>query len=248
MENYHTLYDEPVWNIFIQPGEVVEVRIPSASGKLFTNDFIRNRTVSGYFDEHKAFRKWVQEADKNLQHNGIYFSLQVIDPRLIARSFNRLKATQLTTSDNNVLFYRWMLIDCDPERPAGISSSDEELQEALRIRDEVCHWLITEMSFPNPMKAMSGNGGHALFRLPDLSVNSENKAFIKGILDTLGDRFDSNIVKIDRTVFNPSRIVKLYGTKTGKGDEVPDGQYRDARPHRLAYIETLGDENENDKQ
>ena len=241
MEKKYTLYEEIVWNIFIQPGEVMEVRIPSAYGKLLASDFIRNRTVSGYFDDRQAFCKWVQEADKNLKHDGIYFSLQVIDPRLIGRSFNRLKVTQLTTSDNNVLFYRWLLIDCDPERPAGISSSDKELQESLKIRDGVCNWITAEMSFPNPLKAMSGNGGHALFRLPDLPANDETKALIKGILDTLGDRFDNSIVKIDRTVFNPSRIIKLYGTKTGKGDHVPSGEHREERPHRASYIENLGD-------
>lgn len=243
----NTMFDEYVWKILFQPGDVVEVRIPKGFGK-FPNgkDYLKG-TISGYFDNHDDFNKWVHEADKSLQHEGIYFTLQVIDPRLIGRAFNRLKQSQLTTSDNNVLAYRWLPIDVDPVRPSGVSSSDTELNEALALRNEVAVWLMTEHDLPEPIRAMSGNGGHLLFRLPDLTVNEENRLFIKNLLNITADHFDTDRIKVDRTVFNPARIWKLYGTKTGKGDAIPSGQYREARPHRIAYIEKIGDENGNDK-
>jgi hypothetical protein len=241
-----TMFDPVVWKIFFNPGEVVEVRIPKGFGKLFNcKDYLRG-TISGYFDNHDDFIKWVQEADKSLKHEGIYFTLQVIDPRLIGRAFNRLKQTQVTTSDNNALAYRWLPIDGDPVRPSGVSSSDTELKESLILRNQVATWLMTEQGFPEPIRAMSGNGGHLLFRLPGLPVNEENKTFIKNLINITADHFDTDRIKIDRTVFNPSRIWKLYGTKTSKGDAIPAGQYREARPHRIAYIENLGNENEND--
>jgi hypothetical protein len=236
------LSDKPVFETFIYPGEVVEIRIPHAEGTL-DGKYVRG-TLSGYFDDHGLFCEAVRKAE-TLRHDGIYFTLQVIDPRLLARAFNRLKVlgrNDPTTSDNNVLFYRWLPLDFDPVRPSGISSSDSELQEALSLRDAVSQWVIDNLLYPKPIKAMSGNGGHGLFRLPDLPVNKDNTAFIKNTLEGLAQRFNTDKVTIDTKVFNPARIWKLYGTTASKGDELPGNQYREARPFRTAYIEDLGGE------
>ena len=164
-DKHLTLFDKHVFETFIKPGEVVEIRIPHAEGTL-DGKHVRG-TISGYFDDFEAFCKAIKNGE-TLRHDGIYFTLQVIDPRLLARAFNRFKVGGLTTSDNNVLVYRWLPLDFDPVRPSGISSSDIELQEALTLRDTVSQWVIENLHFPKPIKAMSGNGGHALFRLPDL--------------------------------------------------------------------------------
>jgi hypothetical protein len=234
-----TLFDNHVFETFIKPGEVVEIRIPQAEGSL-DGKYVRG-TVSGYFDDFGAFCEAVRKAEE-LRHDGIYFTLQVIDPRLLARAFNRIKVSGLTTSDNNVFAYRWLPLDFDPVRPSGISSSDSELREALSLRDTVSQWIIDNLHFPKPVKAMSGNGGHSLFRLPDLPVNKDNTAFIKNTLEGLAQRFNTDKVTIDTKVFNPARIWKLYGTTVSKGDQLPGTHHREARPFRMAYIEDLGDE------
>ena len=240
MHNKRSMYDPKVFRIFLKPGEVVEARIPKVFGKLpaWGNEYAKG-TVSGYFDNHEAFCRAIQIADE-IRHCGIYYTLQVIDPRLIGRAFNRLKPSDITTSDNNVIAYRWLPIDFDPVRPAGVSSSDNELKEALSLRDEVAEWVIREMRFPAPIRAMSGNGGHLLFRLPDLPVSDENRSFVKNTLEGLAQRFNTGQVIIDTTVHNPARIWKLYGTTARKGDEVPLGPNREARPYRIAYIDDLG--------
>ena len=97
------------------------------------------------------------------------------------------------------------------------------------------------MAFPRPVKAVSGNGGHLLFRLPDMPANDETRNFVKGTLEGLARRFNNDRVKIDTSVHNPARIWKLYGTTARKGDEVPAGLNREARPFRMAYIDDLGD-------
>lgn len=239
--NTYTLFDRKVFDAIIGTGCVVEVRILKTSGKSpgWGNENARG-TVSGYYDDFDAFCRDVQLADK-AKHSGIYFTLQRIDARLLGRSFNRLKPSDLTTSDNNVIAYRWLPVDLDPVRPAGIPSSDSELAEALRLRDEVAEWCIKELSFPSPIKAMSGNGGHLLFRLSDLPANDETRQFIKGTLEMLAARFNTDRVHVDTTCHNPARIWKLYGTTARKGDEVPAGPNREARPYRMAYIEDLGD-------
>ena len=64
-------------------------------------------------------------------------------------------------------------------------------------------------------------GLHLLYRV-ELPVDSD---LLKRCLEALALRFDDAAVKIDRTVFNPSRIVKLYGTLTQKGDQTrPPGR------------------------
>lgn len=222
------LFDPEVFRLFVKPGEITEVR-----------GFDGKRVYAGYFDDHQAFCKEVQALDKRLS-SGIYFTIQVIDPRLIARANNRIRQADRTTQDKDVLFYRWLPIDLDPVRPAGISSSDSELQAALELRDPVTEWVMQEIGLPAPIKAMSGNGGHLLFRLPDWPVSDETKAIIKGILEDISNKFSTDRVHIDTSVFNPARIWKLYGTTARKGDEIPANQYREARLHRMAYIDDLG--------
>jgi len=224
-----TLFDRQVWEQFIKPGEVIEARFLKGKG----------RTESGYFDNHLDFCKCVKQVNTNV-HGGGYFTLQVIDPRLLGRAFNRIRQSEITTSDGNVIAYRWLPIDLDPVRPSEISSSESELQEALALRDTVAEYVVQEMGFPKPIRAMSGNGGHLLFRLPDLPVTDQNKKMVKDILVGLAARFDTPTVKIDTSVFNPCRIWKLYGTTARKGDPIPTGINREARPHRMSFIEDMG--------
>ena len=226
-----TLFDRQVWERFVKPGEVMEVRFLKV-GRRFTE--------SGYFDNHEDFCRWVKQIDAKV-HGGAYFTLHVIDPRLLGRAFNRIRQSDVTTSDKDVCAYRWLPIDFDPIRPSEVSSSDHELQEALILRDIVASYVVEELKFTKPIRAMSGNGGHLLFRLPDLPVNDQNKMMIRDILGGLAKRFDTDTVKIDTGVYNPGRIWKLYGTVARKGDPVKAGPNRDARPHRMSFIEDLGD-------
>ena len=233
------LFNLEVFRLFVHPGEVVEVRIPKIYGKSPAWGGWARGTVSGYFDDHESFCKAVQLADKT-PHNGIYFTLQVIDPRLIGRAFNRLKMADLTTSDTNVLAYRWLPVDIDPVRPAGVSSSISELQKAMVLREAVSMWAVKNFGLASPIQGMSGNGAHLLFRLPDIPATMENQLFIKQTLEEIAAAFKSDEVNIDTTVFNPARIWKLYGTTSRKGDHVPEGKCREERPFRKSFIDSLG--------
>jgi hypothetical protein len=240
MSTQLTFFDPIVWGTFVHPGEVVEARVLKSRGKaqIWGGDYARG-TVSGYFDNHQALCAALNGLPQDCGA-GVYFTLHVIDPRLIGRSFNRLKPSDLTTADQNVLAYRWLPIDLDPIRPSGISASDAELRSALLLRDEVAAWIGREHDFGPPITAMSGNGGHLLYRLPDLPAQDKtNQAFVKEFLEDLARRFHNEEARIDTSVFNPARIWKLYGTKACKGDEIPQGPNREARPHRLSFIEEL---------
>ena len=236
----YNLLQENVANLFVKPGEVIEIRILNARGKSPAWNGFASGTVSGYFDNFTSFNNAASKAIQSQQSN-VYFTLQVIDPRLIGRSYNKLKPTSLTTSDNNVLYYRWIPIDIDPIRPSGVSSSDSELASAMEIRDVICEWIADTTNYATPIKAMSGNGGHLLIRLPeDIPANDDSKEEIRRFLEIVSQQFSTPEVDIDTTVFNPARIWKLYGSKAMKGDEVPGNKYREALIHRESYIDDLG--------
>ena len=239
--NELTFYDPIVWKTFFKPGEVGEVRVLKVYRNSSAWDGFAKGTVSGYFDNHEALCKAVKAADM-AKHSGIYFTLHVIDPRLIGRAFNRMKPADVTTSDQNVIAYRWLPVDIDPVRPSGINSSDSELKAAIELRNQVAEYVMTEHRFSQPIKAISGNGGHLLFRLPDMPVK-DGHYFIYNTLAGLSKEFNTDKVTIDTTVFNPARIWKLYGTTARKGDEVPAGPGREARPHRMSFIDDLGGQN-----
>jgi putative DNA primase/helicase len=136
---------------------------------------------------------------------------------------------EFTTGDADILRRRFCLIDVDPIRPKGIASTNEELERALGVRDQIVDYLTTQ-GWPTAVRAMSGNGGHAIYAI-DLPNDDDSRDVVRGCLAALAHRFDTPLVTIDRSVFNAARISKLYGTVARKGDTTSD------RPHRRAAIE-----------
>lgn len=234
-----TLLDERIFSVFVTPGEVIEVRIFEAFGQSSHWDGYARGIISGYFDNFNDFQKALEPLKETRLI--FYFTLQVIDPRIIGRAFNRLKVLKTTTSDNNVIAYKWIPLDFDPVRPSGISSTDSELAEALALRDRVHDYLIDTTEYQDIISAVSGNGGHLLIRLPEyLPVNDGGKAYIQSFINGVYENFSTDQVDVDLTVFNPARIWKLYGTYARKGDEIPANEYRDAQRHRLSFIDSMG--------
>ena len=161
--NKLTMLDKVVYDQLKRPGEVTELRILGVFGNSPAWSGFAKGTVAGWFDDHAALCAAVQ-AINHVKHGGAYFTPQVIDPRLIGRAVNRLVVAKETTSDRDVLAYRYLLIDADPVRPAGISSSDAELAAALELRDDIANEIASDYSLPEPIRAISGNGGHPKHR------------------------------------------------------------------------------------
>jgi len=211
-------------SLLFDPGEVVEVRIPKT----------RAGVVVGYFDDHERLAAGIQVADAKYCAGGVYYVLNRINPALLGRAYNRLKErAEFTTADNDVLRRRWLPIDLDPVRPAGISSSDEEHVAAIRRARIIANDMDTEWGWP--IIADSGNGAHVLYRI-DLPNNEEALKSVSRVLAELGQRYSDAIVKVDVTSANAARIWKAYGSVARKGDSIP------GRPHRLSRIlEVPGD-------
>jgi hypothetical protein len=203
--------------VMFVPDDVIEMRVPKTE---------REGTVSGYFRDQAALVKAAASRNGDV---GIYLTLNPVKPALLARCANRVRPrARTTTSDKDIEMRRWLLIDCDPVRPADISSSDEEHEAALERAVDI-RIALAEEGWPAPVFADSGNGAHLLYRI-DLPNDAPSGWLIEGVLKALSKRFSDAAVKIDEAVFNAARICKVYGTMVRKGDDLPE------RPHRLSRI------------
>ncbi len=216
----HTL---DVIRFLFEPGDVIEIR---GIGVGRTASFAGCIT-SGYFnlENTPAIVNAIRKLDGHAE--GVYVVLNRLNPDLLARANNRLQARpKNTTSDQDILERRWLYIDCDSVRPAGISSTDVEHQAALARASEI-HQFLESLGWPEGFRADSGNGGHLLYRLPVLDPVKADDC-VRRALQSLNARFSDDKVLVDVTTCNRARIIKLYGTLTKKGDHTP------ARPHRRA--------------
>jgi hypothetical protein len=127
-----------------QPGDVREVRIPG----------YRRSAASGYFDDPALLARAAAAFDG--QPN-IYLTLNPLAPALLARVANRIKPAQRnTTADPDIIERRWLLVDIDPKRPAGISSTDAEREAAHEMARAIVLHLRDSAGWPMPLTFMSG--------------------------------------------------------------------------------------------
>lgn len=223
--------------------ELFEIRIIGSRNK---------KPITGYFRDADTLLKAFETID--LRNVNVYITLQQISESLFSRAQSeQFIAGANSTSDTEVIGYEWLFIDLDPVRPTGISSTDDELKEAFKLGGKVAQYL-ENCGFEKPVKAMSGNGAHLLYRI-QLINSEENKALLERCLKALSMMFDTDRVKVDTANFNQSRVCKLYGTLAQKGKSTADRPFRmsrifgDAEAHRVtdrAYLEKLANEIPND--
>lgn len=216
------IYIKDAIETLFEKGQVVEIR------SLYNNN--RCPTKNGFYDDFEALVKVADKMDTEPDVKGIYVVLNSINPDLLARKNNRVDCAKDSTGtgDTNIIKRRWLPIDIDPERLSGISSSDEEHELSLEKASRIADWLA-EMGFPEPIKADSSNGAHLLYRI-DLDNTDENTSLIRKCIEAIALFYTDEESKVDTTVYNASRIWKLYGTVSRKGDSIP------ARPHRRSKI------------
>lgn len=208
-----------------EPGTVVELRAPTVRRGTYTTN------ASGYFDDPEKLVAAAASIDGTAV--GVYVTPNPVRPELLARASNRLAfGTKTTTADSDVLVRRFLLVDMDPARPSGISSTAKEKEAARAVAHEIRAFLLS-LGFPEPIEADSGNGAHLLY-LVDLP--SDDGGLIQRSLQALAFRFDTDKVRVDQSVHNPARIWKLYGTLACKGDSTPD------RPHRRSALVKVPEE------
>ena len=185
--------------------------------------------LSGYFTSADTLIEALKKSDSKANEN-IYITLNYLNDGCYARKQHDtfVKNAMPTTSDSDVIAFQFLMIDLDPERTKGTSSSDEELEEARATARTIFKYMKAT-GWNDPIIAESGNGVHLLYKI-DCTVEGGRTEIVKGCLEALDIMFSNDAVKVDTTTFNPARICKLYGTMAQKGADTK------IRPHRMSRI------------
>jgi hypothetical protein len=188
---------------------VVELRILGA------------RPTFGLYDDQDAF---LRDARQYWKQGHVYSTLNAPKPRVVSNRLGHSNALK----DEDIGWITRLPFDFDPVRPAGVSSSDAELEEAYHVRNRLIDFL-SGSGWPEPIRACSGNGYHAQYatRLPN---NSQITQVLGRIYQKLAQEFTTPTVHFDIKVRNPSRVFRLYGTVNRKGP------FTEARPHRQSDV------------
>jgi hypothetical protein len=207
--------------LLARPGDVFELR------GLSRGPHGQQHIESGFFDNIEALAR--AACDRSGRDTGVYVTLNPTLPELLARApknKTRRAGGSDCASDKTIAWRRSLLVDIDPVRVTGISSTDAEHASAIDLAGKIRD-ALSSLGWPAPIFADSGNGAHLIYSV-DLPV--DDGGVVKRVLAKLSQLYTSPTLKVDEKVFNASRISKVYGTLTRKGENTPE------RPHRLARI------------
>jgi hypothetical protein len=121
------------------------------------------------------------------------------------------------------------VIDLDPVRPTDTGATEDQLNAARELADKIEQELAA-LGWPVPTRVDSGNGVHLYFRI-DLESQSD---LPRRALEGLAARFSIPAVKVDVTIYNPARILRVPGSWNSKG--------ADRALHRVARLVRAGDD------
>ena len=210
------------WQVFKGDGRLVEIRLLGTS------------TYSGYFKDVDtlitSLRPYLDY--NNAKYYGqlqAYFTLNDIDDDLYGREQHDkfVKKPKATTSDGNVIRRRFIMLDFDACRVAGVSANDQEFEKAHIKAVEVYRYLMGQ-GFKEPIITTSGNGWHEYLTC-DMPNDDEHNELVKNFLKSLGNMFSDEHVEIDQKVYNPARVDKMIGSWAKKGSDTQDRKWRIAK-------------------
>lgn len=194
--------------LWFQPGDVFEVRVLDA----ISADWMRPHTESGYFD-YEHITEVANAIGKLRSYRGAYVTVNPVKPELLARAWNRIRPVlkEPTTADSEVLARRWLLIDCDPKRASGVSSTKAEHESALAKARKIRSDLFA-LGWPDPIMTDSGNGAQLMYRI---DLPATDGGLVRKCTNAFALASD-DAVFIDTSVHNPARIWRIPGTMNCK--------------------------------
>lgn len=199
-----------VLSIFLDPGQVSELRALGVQGK---------KAVCQVFKDHAAMARAAALLDAQ-GASGVYFTPNPLRPDLVGMSVSCRKA--------DVVRRRWLLVDCDPVRPAGVCSTDAEKAAAGHILDR-CRGTLEGAGLSGVVVGDSGNGYHCCYPI-DLPADDASQAVLKSVVVGLDQRCSDERARVDKSTHDAPRIWKLYWTRARKGEDTTE------RPHRWAKL------------
>ncbi|MFN6129057.1 MAG: YfjI family protein [Planctomycetota bacterium] len=224
-EHFHCTDVAEFLQLMHHVGDVFEVRsikCPDRRSSQFRS------TVSGYFDDVGKAVEAISEIESR-EPPAVYITLNPVNRDLLARCANRIQnKAENTSSDSDVVSRRWLFIDIDPKRPAGISATDSEVAHATAVSDAI-RVELQSLGWPEPVQGMSGNGRYLMYRI-ELPNDDASRDLVRDVLQGLAHRHNTEHAEVDCSTFNASRICKVLGTWARKGDSTSE------RPHRKSWF------------
>jgi hypothetical protein len=220
-------------------GNVFEVRIPDCPDRKGGN---YKSTAAGFFNDPDKAAEAIA-AIEQCEPASVYVTINPANPEVIARACNRIKTkvgTGFSAGDDKIVRRRNLLIDIDPSRVSGISSTDEAMQAALTKAADIREYLSAR-GWPLPLFGMSGNGAYLIYSV-DLPNDDASTELVKSVLEALAFEFDNDALSVDCSTSNASRICAVLGTWKRKGDDVRGIPGVPDRPHRRSWFEVPDDD------
>jgi hypothetical protein len=177
----------------------------------------------GFFDDEVAF---VRECVRCNATGNVYVGIQPRPRRLLETARNAVRPLKSGATKKDIEVLTATVIDLDPVRPKDTASTDAELRRAMAVATEAAERCEAE-GLVRPRLMMSGNGAQLWFALPPTRIDDELQAGLKAFEASLRERFQRAGVHVD-SIHDASRIIKVIGTVSRKGDGLGD------RPHRLS--------------
>ena len=173
----------------------------------------------GYFDSWDAALLVIENEPS--QYKSAYFTLNPIKlPAGIPLNPQSLAPSRNAAGAGDIARRTWLLVDLDPPRPTGASSTDAEKQAAHEQAERVREYLCSR-GWPEPMQCDSGNGWHLLYRI-DLPNDDGATNLVRGILARLHQLFPM----VDAGNFDAPRLCKFYGSWARKGEHSEERPWR----------------------
>ena len=208
-----------LWNIIsLEKKRRVEVRGFHYEGR---NKLRRKFFSTDEYDSLDDFKRAVEHFSLAINEDGFnaYITLNPI----------RSDSDSRYASDSDIELRDLLLIDVDRAGDTKQPASEVELLKSELLASEVSQFLHNK-GWGEPVRVMSGNGYHLYYRLDCLPNDNDTSRLLKKLLNILADLFDNDEAKIDRVVYNASRITKIPGTIMRKGIA------SDGRPFRMSRV------------
>ncbi|HEY9071020.1 MAG TPA: hypothetical protein VIV61_12250 [Candidatus Ozemobacteraceae bacterium] len=171
---------------------------------------------SGYYKNKKVAVQAIMEAESR-QPYGIFMCANPIKDSSVSGPVDNARIRGGRRSkDKDISRYRHLIVDIDPVRKSNTSATRKQHKAATSLAREINATMSKREGWPMPALLDTGNGAMLLYKV-DLDNTSENVKKIRRCLDTLADEFSTKSVKVDVSVGNPGRLIRVPGTRNRKG-------------------------------
>ena len=212
-----------LWRIVaVGAGSVMEIRALQPKGLPGSRSPVVRHFRQGNYPDTEAFKRDVERSALQLNEDGynVYVVMNPIRPDFAGPG---------SVSDKDIRYRDLLLVDIDRAGHATEPASQPELDAAKSLAYQVRDYMASRGCRP-PVMVMSGNGYHLYYVLEGFDNTDESTAAVAATLRNLAKTFNNDVVEIDTSVYNASRITKVPGTVMRKGVATEE------RPYRMAVV------------